>query len=75
MATETTRTPLDAYMGNRAAALALIERIHEAIENHEDAPVEEINWSHVGVMYQTRKTLQALADRLFSQGEYGPIAK
>ena len=38
MPTKTTRTALDAYMAAHAEALALIERIHEAIENHDDSP-------------------------------------
>jgi hypothetical protein len=66
-------TALDAYMAAQASALALVERIHEAIENHDTAPApEEINWGHVGDMNETRRELQAMSDRLFAQGEYAP---
>ena len=75
MTTRTTRTPLDAYMENRAAALALLERIAAALENHDDAPADKINWSHAGDMAETRKSLQALSDRLFAEGEYAPAAR
>jgi hypothetical protein len=75
MSPETIRTPLDAYMENRAAALALLERIHEALENHDDAPADAVNWSHAGDMAETRKSLQALSDRLFAEGEYAPAAQ
>jgi hypothetical protein len=71
---ETIRTPLDAYMENRAAALALLERIAAALENHDDAAADQINWTHAGDMAETRKSLQALADRLFAEGEYAPTS-
>ncbi len=69
-----TRTALEAYMVDRAAALALIERIHEAIENHDDAPApnEPFHWGHAGSMAQTRSDLQGISDRLFAEGEYAP---
>ena len=72
------RTALDAYMAHHAAALALLARITEAIANHDDAPVEDpdtdITWGHVGDIAETRKTLQELSDRLFSEGEYAEVA-
>lgn len=76
--TRDTRTALDAYMGHHAAALALVERIRDAIANHDDAPVEDpdtdITWGHVGDIASTRKALQELSDRLFSEGEYAEVA-
>ena len=76
MPTKTTRTALDAYMAAHADALALIERIHEAVENHDDAPApEQIHWGHVGDMVETRRMLQAISNRLFNEGEYAPEAK
>ena len=66
-----TRTALEAYMENHAAALALVARIHEAIENHDLAPdPESIGWGHVGDIASTRRELQELSDRLFDEGEY-----
>jgi hypothetical protein len=76
MPTTTKRTALEAYMAAHADALALIERIHEAIENHDDAPApEQIHWGHVGDMVEIRRELQAISDRLFLEGEYAPRAK
>jgi hypothetical protein len=72
---ETIRTPLDAYIENRAAALALLERIAAALDNHDDAPPDAVDWSHAGDMAETRKILQALSDRLFAEGEYAPTAQ
>ena len=72
MTTMTTRTALDAYMDHRTAALALVERIHDAIENHDDADVEGLNWGHVGDITETERQLQEIADRLFLEGEYAP---
>ena len=69
-----TRTALDAYMAHHAAALALIERIREAIANHDDSPAEGLTWAHVGDIAETRRTLQELSDRLFSEGEYAEVA-
>ena len=75
MPNQTRRTALDAYMEAHAEALALIERIHEAIENHDDAPApEQIHWGHVGDIAETRRMLQAISDRLFAEGEYAPEA-
>ena len=75
MPTKITRTALDAYMEAHADALALIERIEVAIENHDDAPTpEQIHWGHVGDMVETRRMLQAISDRLFAEGEYAPEA-
>jgi hypothetical protein len=75
MPNQTKRTALDAYMTAHADALALIERIHEAIENHDDAPApEQIHWGHVGDMAEIRSGLQAISDRLFCEGEYAPEA-
>lgn len=75
MPTKTKPNALDAYMAAHAEALALIERIHEAIENHDDAPApEQIQWGHVGDMVETRRMLQAISDRLFNEGEYAPEA-
>jgi len=76
METTTKRTALDAYMENQTAALALIERIHEAIENHDTVPApEQIHWGHVGDIAEIRSQLQAISDRLFFEGEYAPEAK
>ena len=48
------------------------------IANHDDAPVEDpdtdITWGHVGDIASTRKALQELSDRLFSEGEYAEVA-
>jgi len=70
--TRDTRTALDAYMEHHAAALALVERIRDAIANHDDAPVEDpdtdITWGHVGDIAETRRTLQEVSDRLFNEG-------
>ena len=75
MPNQTKLTALDAYMTAHADALALIERIHEAIENHDDAPTpEQIHWGHVGDIVETRRMLQAISDRLFAEGEYAPEA-
>jgi hypothetical protein len=57
------------------AALALVERIHEAIANHDISPdPEAINWGHVGDIGSTRQALQELSDRLFSEGEHAWVA-
>lgn len=73
-----TRSALDAYMEHHAAALALLARISEHLADHDDAPVEEpdtgITWGHVGDIASTRKELQELSDRLFSEGEYAEVA-
>ena len=73
-----TRTALDAYMAHHAAALALLARIAEAIANHDDAPVEDpdtdINWGHVGDIATTRRELQEISDRLFSESEHAEVA-
>jgi len=75
--TRDTRTALDAYMEHHAAALALVERIRDAIANHDDAPVEDpdtdITWGHVGDIAETRRTLQEVSDRLFNEGEYTEV--
>ena len=76
MTTQNKPTALDAYMVAHAEALALIERIHEAIENHDDAPApEQIHWGHVGDIGRIREMLQAVSDCLFNEGEYAPEAK
>jgi hypothetical protein len=76
MATQNKLTALDAYMAAHADALALIERIQEAIENHDDAPApEQIHWGHVGDIGRIREMLQAVSDCLFNEGEYAPEAK
>ena len=76
MTTQTKPTALDAYMESQTAALALVERIHEAIENHDTDPIpEQIHWGHVGDMVETARMLQAISDRLFAEGEYAPQAK
>ena len=73
MTTETTRTALEAYMEHHAAALALVERIHGAIESHDVSPEpESINWGHVGDMAETYIALRQISDRLFGEGEYTP---
>ena len=68
-------TALDAYMAAQASALALVERIHEAIENHETADPETLHWGHVGDIVETCRQLQAISDRLFAEGEYAPQAE
>ena len=76
MTTKTTRTALDAYMVESTASQALIERIHTALAEHDDAPApEQIHWGHVAVMAQTRRELQEISDRLFAEGEYAPEAR
>jgi hypothetical protein len=76
--TRDTRTALDAYMAHHAAALALLARITEHLANHDDAPVEDpdtdITWGHVGDIASTRKALQELSDRVFSEGEHAEVA-
>ena len=74
MATKTTRTALQAYMVESTAALALIERLHEALAEHDDASAETISWGDYAVMAETRRELQAISDRLFAEGEYAPEA-
>ena len=69
-----TRTALDAYMEHHAAALALLARITEHLANHDDAPAEGLHWGHVGDIASTRKALQEISDRLFSEGEYAEVA-
>ena len=73
-----TRTAIDAYMAHHAATLALLARITDAIANHDDAPVEDpdtdIDWGPVGDIAETRKALQELSDRLFSEGGYAEVA-
>lgn len=69
-ATKSQRTALDAYMAHHAAALALLARITDAIESHDDAPAEGLHWGHVGDITETERELQAIADRLFHEGEY-----
>jgi hypothetical protein len=74
MTTEKTRTALDAYMEHHSAALALVERIHEAIASHDVSPdPESINWGHVGDLAVTAKALRKIADRTFEEGEYAPL--
>ncbi len=69
------RSALDAYMEHHAAALALVERIGEAIGNHDISPDPEgIHWGHVGDIASTRQALQDLSDRLFNEGEYAEVA-
>jgi hypothetical protein len=67
-----TRTAYDAYLAHHAAALALVERIHEAIENHDDAPADDLHWGHVTEIVDIERGLQEIADRLFGEGEYAP---
>jgi hypothetical protein len=62
-------------MENRAAALALLGRITVALGDHHVPPTDEINWTHAGDMAETRKSLQALSDRLFAEGEYAPAER
>jgi len=69
-----TRTAEQAYMGHHQAALTLLARITEAIANHDDAPADGLDWGHVGDIAETRKVLQELSDRLFSEGEYAEVA-
>ena len=73
-----TRTALDAYLEHHAAALALLARITEHLANHDDTrvadPDTDITWGHVGDIATTRRELQELSDRLFSEGEYAQVA-
>ena len=73
----TTKTAaIDAYMAAHAEALALIERMQEAIENHDVSPApEQITWSDVSEIGRIRGMLQAVSDCLFAEGEYAPDAK
>jgi hypothetical protein len=76
MTTPTKPTALDVYMAAHAEALALVERIHAAIENHDISPApEQINWSHVGDISHTRGMLQEVSDSLFLEGEHALEAK
>jgi len=76
MPATTKRTALEAYMAAHADALALLERITDAIDNHDISPdPEQIRWGHVGDMVETRRQLQEISDRLFAAGEYAPEAK
>ena len=76
MPTTTKRTALEAYMAAHADVLALIERIQVAIENHDTAPApEDINWGDASSMTETAKSLKAISDRLFVEGEYAPEAR
>jgi hypothetical protein len=69
----TTRTALEAYMAHHTAALALVERIGDALANHDDTDdPETLDWGHVGDIAETEHALQAIADRLFREGEYAP---
>jgi len=52
------------------AALALVERIRDAIVNHDDAPADGLHWGHVGDIAQTREQLQKISDRIFNEGEH-----
>ena len=62
---------LAAYMEHHATAVALLERIADAITNHDLAPdPEAITWGTVGSMERARHDLQALSDWLFNEGEY-----
>lgn len=70
MTTKTTRTALDAYMEHHTAALALIERIHEALDDHDDVPAEGLHWGHVGDITETERELRLVADRMFHEGEH-----
>jgi len=75
MPATTNRTALAAYMENLTAAQTLALDILGALDNHDTAPAEDINWSHVGDMAEIRKELQAISDRMFAKGEYAPEAK
>jgi len=62
---------LAAYLEHHTAAVALLARITEAVDNHDLAPdPESIDWGTVGSMEKTRVDLQALSDWLFNEGEY-----
>jgi hypothetical protein len=76
MPTQAKPTALQAYMAAYAEALALVERIHEAIANHDISPdPDSIHWGHVGDIVEARRQLQAISDSLFAEGEYAPEAK
>ena len=70
--TRTAQTALDAYMEHRTAALALLARIHEAIETHDNSATtpEDIHWGHVGEMAENERVLREMADRIFGEGEH-----
>ncbi len=68
--TKTQRTALDAYMVHHAAAIALLARITDAIDNHDSAPAEGLHWGHVGDIAETEKALRQIANRLFNEGEH-----
>ncbi len=67
--TRDTRTAEQAYMENHTAALELVERIRDALANHDDAPADGLDWGHVGDIAHTRSGLQEISDRLFNKGE------
>ena len=76
MPATTKPTAIDAYMAAHAEALALIERIEVAIENHDVSPApEQITWSDVSEIGRIHGMLQAVSDCLFAEGEYAPEAK
>jgi hypothetical protein len=71
--TTTRRTAEQAYMQHYAAALALIERIHEALANHDTSPdPDDLNWGHVGDMVEIENALREVTDRMFAEGECAP---
>ena len=73
MTSPTSRTARDAYMEHHTAALGLLDRIGEALGNHDDAPApEELTWGHVGDLAETERELRQLADRLLGEGEFAP---
>jgi hypothetical protein len=65
---------MDAYMAHHAATLVLLARITEHLANHDDGPAEDLHWGHVGDIAETRRVLQELSDRLFSEGEHATVA-
>ena len=59
-------------MENLTAAQTLALNILGALDNHDHADPEAINWGHVGDMAEIRKNLQAISDRLFAGANTPP---
>jgi mannose-1-phosphate guanylyltransferase len=71
MTTRDTRTAEQAYMENHTAAVALVERIRDALAVQLDPTWRDgRSWGHVGDIAHTRSQLQEISDRLFNEGEH-----
>jgi hypothetical protein len=62
----------ESYQAAETEATAIAARIFEALSATKYP--ERIDWGHVGDMAETRDELRAIADRMFSEGEYSPEA-